>query len=80
MSNSRIKMKTDSKKSPRYHVSIRRSTPDLLASGVATLTFDNGSYTIYIEDTDTALRRDNKAIVRDARRAYSRLQDERESA
>ena len=74
------RMKIERKKSPRFYVHIDRSTLDLLASGVATLTFDNGSYTIKVEDDLEALRRDNDAIVRDAWKAYSRFQDEREAA
>lgn len=79
MSNSRPQMKPARKK-PYYQLRIRpRSTPDLLASGVATITFINGDYTLHIDSVEDALRGDFDAIVRDAHRAYSRL-DEREPA
>ena len=79
MSNSRTQMKPERKK-PNYQLRVRRrSTPDLLASGVATITFNNGDYVIHIDSIGEALRGDYDAIVRDARRAYSRL-DEREPA
>jgi hypothetical protein len=81
MSKSRTQMKTERKNPLRYRIRlVRRSTPDLLASGVATLTFNGGDYTIHVDTVGDALKRDQDAIVWDAITAYSRLSDEREPA
>jgi hypothetical protein len=56
----------------KYYIA-KRSTASLLASGVATLTFDNGCYRIKVDSNRAAMRRDMNSLKADSLRAYRKL-------